>query len=170
MKKNKGMSNGVIRRYCRLVCGPDFKGVFSADCIPPYIAYLRDFIIIVNLGRRRDKNKRGQLPVGHFVTIVGRLKKINYIDPYGLPPLVPEVVDFLRSCGRKISYNLKQIQHLDSVYCGLFSILYAIYMDNKTKIKLKFYKRNLMRNDKLCVKYIEKLLKEMCVTCAKIRK
>jgi hypothetical protein len=153
-----GLTNTVIERFCFLSCSDTFKGVYSADYIPTQLAARSRFIMVVNLGVRRGLRK---LPVGHFVTVVASSSVVYYIDPYGLPSAEPHVNRFLRLCRRKICFNLKQIQDFSSTYCGLFAILFACYMDangTEERLKLKFNSRNLMKNDKLCVKYLRALL------------
>ena len=157
-----GISNSLLKRLAFLSCSSYFAGVFSADCIPKHLAGKNNFIIIVNLGERKGRN--GALPVGHFVAIVATPSSVLYIDPYGLPCYQPKVCAFLLHCRRQISENKRQIQHLNSVYCGFFCLLFALYLDrssglNKPKFKLKFYRRanKLTMNDSICVKYLKKL-------------
>ena len=158
-----GISNSLLKRLAFSSCSSYFAGVFSADCIPQHLSGKNNFIIIVNLGER--KGRTGALPVGHFVAIVATPSSVLYIDPYGLPCFQPKVAAFLRHCQRQVSENKRQIQHLNSVYCGFFCLLFAVYLDRSSglsppKFKLRFYRRaNMLRkNDFKCVKYLKKLL------------
>ncbi len=154
-RSDVGISNVTLSRFARMVCSSDFTNVYSADRIPQRLAGLNRFITIVNLGR-------SGVPLGHFVTIVGTTDAIYYIDPYGLPCLVPEIIKFLQNCRRPVMYNLQQLQALDSVYCGLYAVLMARYMDPSSprpQFRLKFNKKgNLKKNDRLCVRYLHMLL------------
>lgn len=161
VRSKLGVTNTLVNRFCRQICSDDFKGVFSADCIPLQLAARPRFIIVVNLGKR--KGVRGALPVGHFVTIAVSRSALLYIDPFGLPCVQPDISAFLRLCGRKTYINLRQIQHFNSAYCGFYAILFAAYLDRehrggkKKMPKLCFKKNNLYQNDKLCMKYLTRL-------------
>lgn len=154
--KEKGMSNQTVARFCRSLCGDDFKGVYSADYIPTRLAARGRFIIVINLGVRRGR--RGPLPMGHFVTVSADPSKVFYIDSYGLPNVEPHVTRFLQRCRRPVEFNLRPIQDLNSVYCGLFATLFAVYLDKQPDFKLIFKKQNLRENDKLCVRYLRRLI------------
>lgn len=159
-----GISNVLINRFARSLCSRDFQGVYSADTIPEIMLTNRPrFIIIVNLGERKGYDSN--IPVGHFVCICADTSRIQYIDPYGLPCIQPKVLNFLKHCHRPIIMNKRQIQDLSSVYCGFFALLFAMYMDRglsveKPKFRLKFHKRKreLKKNDVLCISYIRKLI------------
>jgi hypothetical protein len=163
VQASSGLTNTTVDKFCRLVCSSDFKGVYSADYIPLKMAARTTFIIVVNLGLR--KGVRTELPLGHFVTLVATASDIYYIDPYGFPSAVPHVNRFLRLCRRNVCFNFKQIQHFKSVYCGMYAILFACYMDKANnqgnKFKLKFKSKNLLQNDNLCVKYMRQLIATM---------
>ena len=159
------MSNETLERFCFRVCGNDFKGVFSADYIPLFLAAKSRFVIIANLGARRGV--RTELPVGHFVTIAALPDVILYIDSYGLPSVEPNINKFLKICRRPVQFNLRQIQTYDSVYCSFYAMMFTcfvdkfVFRDSMPAIrvpKLRFEKRNLKKNDELCVKYLKRIL------------
>lgn len=159
VRKKEGITNRVIDNFCRMACSSDFKGVYSADAIPENKLIIRgNFIIIVNLGKRREYlRQRRRLPVGHFVAIIARPDVIYYLDPYGLPSLEPLVTTFLQSCKRPVVHNSRQVQHLDSVYCGLYAMLFATYFDKDAPFTMDFKKKQLFENDDLCVSYLHRL-------------
>lgn len=154
-----GVTNRVLRNFCTRLCSDLFKGVFSADCIPPSLAARAHFIIIVNLSQKRGPS------VGHFITIAASPSSVQYIDPYGLPCWQPDILSFLHSCKRKIRLNLRQVQSFKSSYCGLYALLFACYLDRKrwkgNKFKLVFERKKLRENDKLCVAYLKKIVSMM---------
>ena len=152
-----GLSNKVVERYTFLICGDKFKGVYSADRIPLRLAARPSFTIIVNLELMEE---RGRESGGHFVTVVGGEEEIYYIDPYGLPSAVPQVNRFLELCRRPIYQNFRQIQDLDSIYCGMYAILFARFFDReKSPFKMSFLRSNLKRNDRRCVEYLRRMIK-----------
>ena len=153
--KKGGITNRTVEALCKLKCGEKFIGVFSADCIPKDLGYMKNFIIIINLGKKGT-------PMGHFVTIVGHPFFIRYLDPYGLPPFQPDSITFLESCSRPIRHNRIQIQSLTSKHCGLYAILFACIADGKEKSSnVKFYttgiEKDMRKNDTLCRLYLKKI-------------
>lgn len=155
-----GMSNLSLERLCRLSCGPDFKGVYAADCIPDGLARLARFSIVVNLATVKDA--KGSLQVGHFVTVVGSGEAVRYIDPYGFPCHQPLVLRFLTLCGRSKRYSLRQVQDFKSMYCGMYALLFATHFDRGGKKKMRFFRRgkDLKKNDALCMKYLREYAAE----------
>lgn len=154
----RGITNDFVARYCKKLCNDDFLGVYSADCLPVRFARHHRFTTIVNLGE--VKGVRGSLPVGHFVTLVGSPGKVRYIDPYGLPVVQRHVKHFLEQTARPVTANTTQIQDFASIACGLYAILFAKYFEEEpAKFKLNFLKRDLKKNDKLCVEYIRRFLR-----------
>lgn len=159
---DKGVSNTLLARLGRTSCrGGDFYGVYPANKIPRWICKRGRFVIIVNLGERVPGRR---LPVGHFVCVAGERRRVNYIDSYGMPCMQPKVLRFLKDCRREIWENEKQMQHLESAYCGLYALLFTVYFDRKFShalppgFKLRFYKGGLKSNDKKCVQYLQQLL------------
>lgn len=157
----KGVSNTLLSRLGRLICGKDFRGVHPANKIPRSLAARGRFVIIVNLGERVPGVK---LPVGHFVCVAGEVGRVNYVDPYGLPCIQPKVAKFLADCQRTVWENDRRVQHIDSTYCALYSLLFAVYFDRKfnnslpDKFRIKFYSQTLKRNDRKCVQYLQRLI------------
>lgn len=151
----RGVTNDVVERFCFLACGDKYKGTFSADMIPPHFASLSHFIININLGKRKDI--RSDIPVGHFITLIADPTKVVYIDSYGLPIFQENVINFLKLCYRPLSYNEQQIQDYNSVYCGLYAILFSCYADKLPPFELKFSQSNRKSNDKKCVFYLRKM-------------
>jgi hypothetical protein len=156
----KGITNDVLEKFCKKLCSSDFKGVYSADYLPAKLAGRARFILIVNLGLRRGIRKN--LPVGHFVTIVAKPASVYYIDSFGLPSTVPHVNRFLTLCKRKIHFNLRQLQDFNSMNCGFYAMLFSYFMDRqnwgKKTFALKFNEKKLKENDKLCMRYLNKLV------------
>lgn len=156
-----GISNQLLNRLANTFCSNHFKGVFASDCIPSILAGQPRFIIIVNLARK----KTTKINLGHFVTILATPNCVQYIDPYGMKCIQPDVNRFLHHCGRTIRQNKKQYQDFTSVYCGMFCLLFASYADRLNsvrppKFKLNFFsqKKKLRQNDIKCVQYLRKLI------------
>ena len=166
VRAGKGISNRVLQRFCSNVCTKKFAGVYSADRLPGELTARGSFIAVVNLGKRRGVG--GRPDPGHFVTIVGERGRLWYLDPYGLPVFQPHVLQFLDLRRRRwtVIENTKQIQDADSYYCGLYAILFSMYYDLPRRqrgkvVRFEWHKRrkDLKKNDALCVKYIRELLR-----------
>lgn len=158
VRPGSGLSNEIVESFCRLRSSKDFVGVYSADYIPDKLAARGTFILAVNLGKRRGERKK--LPVGHFVVISARPSMLYYLDPYGMPCMQENVQRFLRLCRRPVEYNLKQIQHLDSAYCGLYAVLFVLCFDKASggRDTFKWKRKRIIENDQLCVRYLRKIL------------
>lgn len=164
--RDAGISNKLLNRFARQLCSKDFCGVYSADTIPVrYLAGRGRFIVIINLAERRGMGHN--IPVGHFVTICADTTRIQYLDPFGLPVFQPKVVSFLELCRRPVYENQQQIQTLTSVYCGMYCLLFSLYLDRgrnrrPPQFKLSFHKRKgkLKQNDALCISYLKRLIME----------
>ena len=121
------MSNSIVARLARLLgAGESFIGVYPADCIPRKLCARGRFSIIVNLGRWKKESERGK--VGHFVAICVNGDGITYVDSYGDECTQPDVVSFLQSCKRPVRFNTKQIQSYFSKACGMYALLYILYI------------------------------------------
>lgn len=165
VSRNSGISNETLERFCFRKCSDNFKGVFSADYIPNYLAAMTRFILIANLGTRRGI--RTHLPVGHFVTIVAFPNAMLYIDSYGLPSVEPHVNQFLKYCRRDVWFNLRPIQRFNSNFCALYAMLFTCFIDKivfcqtRSRLtKLQFKNHNLRKNDDLCLLYLKRLFEE----------
>ena len=129
-----------------------YKGIFPYNHIQ--LKKTEKFCIIVNVGF-------------HFVAICVCETFVLYIDPLGNPvPFLPELILFLKNLKKPIFFNCKQIQSNKSSHCGFFSCLFCIYFEyiftnQHPQINLSFHKKQLTKNDKLCISYINELYKIM---------
>ena len=51
-----------------------------------------------------------------------------FFDSYGLPPLIPSILNFLRRMCSHWEYNTTQLLGLTSTICGEYFCLFALYM------------------------------------------
>lgn len=160
--KNTGMTNDVVNQLCQDICNQEtenrFMGVFPADKIPfQFVSNAPYFNIIVNLAEI-EKNEVN----GHFVSIICTPNVCLYIDPFGLPIFSSKIKNFLTQCGRATYYNNKTIQNITSPYCGMYAILFCIFFNkDDRKTRMRFNTTKCEMNDKLCVKYIRQLIREI---------
>jgi hypothetical protein len=147
-----GMTNVMVNKLARAFCSKKYKGLY----MPHELAKKRKtvfarspFSTIVNVGR-------------HFVVILGFDKTIMYLDSYGLPCTEKKTEAFLRSFPSKaVFYNNKRIQGSQSMFCGLYAVLFATYFDRPRSFSLRFKTRVGKRgkaNEELCLQYLSRLV------------
>ncbi len=163
VRPGRGVTNTVLNRLAKLACDEDFHGVYSSDCLPFRLTIRPKFVIIVNLAE-------SDAPAGHFVTIAAVRNKVYYLDSFGLGLFVKRVADFVNLCKRPIYTNAARIQDFASVNCGMYALLFAVYLNRKMqqgaaqpwrkpRFRLNFFKKKswLRKNDKLCFDYLRRL-------------
>ena len=160
-KKSSGVSNHyILDTLNKLQVSDLFMGVYSCnDMNIPLLKRKKEFILVANLSPKRT-------PGSHFVTIVKTLKEeVLYIDSLGQPSfLSKQLFDSLKSLGKKVTtLNRRPIQAADSVFCGIFTIYYSIFFDYKRfpviKNQKTFLKKDLYKNDAICLHNIKKIIK-----------
>ena len=161
----RGVTNDLINDFCQEICSLEpqnlFAGVYSVDQIPVNaLARRKFFCIIINLASREKRQLEG-----HFVCICVHPTSCFYIDPFGLPNLMSEIVYFLKRCSRPVFYNRKQIQHMKSPFCGMYVALFATYYNDPLgetrRLRLRFEDGGKKRNDRRCMTYLKKLVDEI---------
>ena len=149
-----GVTNNYIEGFLRPLTN-HFIGVFSADNLPTNLSKTKTFSLICN------HDKVGE-PGSHFITVVHLGFCIFYIDSLGLPCRIDDITNFLGSFQLPVFYNSRQLQAIDSSFCGFYCILYVLYFDKMFESigfnsKLVFNLDNLALNDKLCIQQIIKM-------------
>jgi len=108
---------------CTLKDVTSFLGVFPYDILPPP-SVTEAANLIVNTDPHTSR-------VSHWLAI--RLQRRSYsvyvFDSYCLPPLIPNITDFLRRTCTVWDYNSTQLQGLMSSVCGKYCCLFALYKD-----------------------------------------
>jgi hypothetical protein len=145
-----------------------FKGLFAlselTDRTTSLLATWQFTSAIVNLG-----TAGGALPTGHFVALLFCPEGCLYADSLGLPPVSPPLLTFIKNTikqrgGGSLRFNQTRIQHDKSQFCGLFSLLFVslfeIDMDPLTTVTFYTSNADLMKNDKLCARYLQILINE----------
>ena len=135
-----------------------FRGVYNSFNIPSYIPNrYSQFALILNIGR-------------HYVTLLWTKTSVIYIDSYGTPVESRTVNTYLKKHvgKRTLIVNNQCIQDMESSHCGMFCMLFVTLfihaMENDRDVgemlaSLNFVsKGDLKKNDKLCIKYIMKMI------------
>jgi hypothetical protein len=131
-----------------------FCGVLPLDLLP-IRKVRRNCSFIVNTHK---SNQPGE----HWFSIyVPKYGPVEYFDSYGLKPFNKEVNDFIKANGSHYVYNEKEIQGLNSISCGKFSILFIYFRTRGYTLKqyLKFFTSNKLYNDIFINKLYNKLIK-----------
>lgn len=145
----EGISNHYIDSILRPTC-TGFHGVFSADTIPTNLLRYNQFSIVCNL------SKAGE-PGSHFISIIVFPNRVLYIDSFGLPCVVQDIINFIRQLKRPIFYNYQQVQDVSSPFCGFYCILFVLYF-TYVSTTLQFERKHLLQNDTICVNKIREIL------------
>ena len=86
---------------------------------------------------------------GHWCSIIRRNNTIFIFDSFGIGEIPSEIYKIYKDF--KIITNIYQIQHISSILCGLYSILFILY-DIKNKndfinFLTLFNKSNFLKNE-----------------------
>ncbi len=100
----------------------------------------------------------------HWVGLVKKSKKAYYYcDPYGIPP--PQTMLDLLQCNEShLFYNDTQIQHIDSILCGYFCLVFLYQMQqsndlvNNIENFLQLFYLDTNKNDKELKKICKSIL------------
>ena len=99
----------------------------------------------------------------HWVAMVKQGKKYYYCDPYGVPP--PQtMIDLLQINETQLLYNDSQIQHLDSILCGWYCLVFLHQMQQSNNMTnnitnfLELFYLDTKKNDKELKKICKALL------------
>ena len=93
----------------------NFSGCFSKDRI---IKLDNNKCLIYNF---QNSNQKGS----HWCSITGKNNKIFIFDSFGIGEIPSEIYEIYKNF--KIITNIYQIQHITSILCGLYSILFILY-------------------------------------------
>jgi hypothetical protein len=153
-----GITNNYIEDFLRPLT-TNFIGVFSSNNLPQNLPKTKTFSLVCN------HDKVGEAG-SHFITVIHCNYFILYIDSLGLLCTISDIRNFLFSFELPVFYNSRQLQSIDSSFCGFYCILYVLYFDNFLETfvspsKLFFNSNELSFNDALCINHIVKLVKSL---------
>ena len=124
-----------------------FKGVYPADKIPTPSKL--PFGVIVNT----DPSTK---PGTHWVAIwINRNGYGEYFDSFGLPPLTPQIYEYLEEYTTRWNYNKCAIQSTlpTSIACGYFAVFYILHKIENQPLEYicNYFVKNNEINDKLVI-------------------
>lgn len=117
---------------------PNFLGVFSRDEIP--IVHSYPSYSIINTDKASDRGS-------HWLACRVDLRKCEYFDSFGLPPIYEEISQFIGD--RSLVWNNKRIQSYSSKNCGAFCICFVKLRSKGLSFKqiIKRFSSNVQLND-----------------------
>jgi hypothetical protein len=112
----------TVQILCTLRDVGSFLDVFPSDRLPQSIT--RTCTLIVNADPNTERGS-------HWLAIrfLPKSASAYYFDSYGLAPLVPSILAFIRRNCATWDYNRRQLQGLTSDVCGKYCCLFAPYTD-----------------------------------------
>ena len=60
-------------------------------------------------------------------------KKTFYFDSFSLPCTNKDILEFICTVNNKYAYNALQIQHFESIYCGMYCLAFVMYHETSSK-------------------------------------
>ena len=131
----------------------DYLGVFAADRVPLSIKNGQYFI--ANTDQATD-------PGEHFIVLFKEKGNLQYFDPLANPYfLYPDMKKKLKKAPRLTNPN-RPIQAVESQFCGYFCALFCClrFMEPGALRLLTFRRKNLKKNDEICVKNLMTILRK----------
>jgi hypothetical protein len=128
-----GLTSEYINTFLEKLNIEYFSGVYACNNIPKYLITEKNFSIICNL----DKDTE---PGSHFITIICSPNAIIYIDSLGKLCSNKYIKQFLEGVSKKQNIRIinvvEKVQDTSSVFCGFFAILYVLYFNLSSPLKL----------------------------------
>ena len=156
----EAISNIEIDNFLKSAGVQSFKGVYSCNNLPSEaeVKEWTNFCIICNLSKENEVGT-------HFIAIVVSKNVIYYLDSLALNATIHNYIrKFIDKLDKEFIITLTSpIQEKNSLHCGYYTIFFCLYYMNRlntanAKINIiKFQRLNLLDNDNICIKNIQKL-------------
>ena len=127
-----------------------FGGVFASDQLPKKVPEGKRLYV----ANTDPANKPGQ----HWVAFYFHPNGVcYYFDSYGLHPLKPAFIKFIKDNAESCDYNARSIQHHKSLVCGFYCIFFGVHMckgASMTKI-ISMFTINKRFNDLMVTDFVD---------------
>uniref|UniRef100_A0ABD2VUF9 Ubiquitin-like protease family profile domain-containing protein n=1 Tax=Trichogramma kaykai TaxID=54128 RepID=A0ABD2VUF9_9HYME len=127
-------------------------GVYAADRVPRNVSLPACLIINCDTSDQ---------PGSHWIALyIDKYASGIYFDSFGLPPTNTHHKERIHRICKKIIYNYKCLQSLDSAVCGEYCIffLYHISKNNDLNAFLNYFNSDTRRNDNIVRSFYKKLI------------
>jgi hypothetical protein len=132
-------------------------GVYAADRLPSNFNKPAAFIV---------HSENSDIEIGHWSAIyVPKKGPPQYFDSYGLDPLIPNHISFLKRLSKNVYINKQCFQALDSKVCGGYCLLFLAYNMGVIKKPIKLYPKDGIMNDQVVAEATSLLLNELKRLC-----
>lgn len=141
------MNTYQINDYLRNI--KNFAGTFPCNFIPMPTKFPAYYV--VNLSRFNPDGGIGQGT--HWVAIgIDAKKRGTYFDSMGIPPLQPDILNFLSKTCKRFKHNTQTLQSSGSYVCGVYCIDFICSQSQGMGLReyLKHFSMDLAGNDR-CV-------------------
>jgi len=98
-----------------------YQGIYSRNCLPLEKLSTLPAAFVINTDK---SDGPGQHWVASYVDYHGQ---VEYFDPYGLPPTLPEIRKFLRTNSRSWTHNDVMLQGINTITCGHHCLFYLYH-------------------------------------------
>lgn len=157
---HEGVTQTYINELLSYLFPSKFKGIYSLfdlKKISSSVTTLDSFFIVLNT-------------LAHFVLIYVTPNEILYFDPAGGSIQRAQshfkqkpITMFLKECfsnfpKRTLHVNTTSLQSSESVHCGFYCVLYALYFSQPSNTLKMSFQPKLKENDEKCISYTCKLI------------
>ena len=137
----------------------NWQGVYPCDDFKKCVLQ-DDQLYICNLS-----SKKAISGGTHYIAICIKNNNIYYFDSYGYQCYDTNILESMKKSGKNIIYSKVSIQHVDSYFCGFFSLAFLLlseqYLNPIDLINSCFNTKNLIRNEIICINMIKNSLNKI---------
>lgn len=154
-EQSRAMNTRQLSQALTLLPDSTRRGVYASDTIPKGLT--RPMALIINTD---DHTKPGS----HWVCIYcDKEGKGWYFDSYGVPPLLPSVLESLRRNCLVSRWSNRQLQNVTSSVCGQYCLMFLYHMCSGGTVPqfYEFFSKNTSQNDNVVTSFYSKLKKRL---------
>ena len=134
--------------------GPVFGGCVSSDMLCEMVPARYPCAYVCNY----DPSDR---PGTHWVAVyLTEDRRGEFFDSYGMVPMLPVFVDFLRRNTTSWTVNSRQLQGLTSTVCGQYCVFYLLHRCRgwKMDVIVNLFEKDTRENDEAVFEFVQNML------------
>lgn len=128
---------------------PDLKiRVCAIDQLPTKLKNGFAYGFVVNLSKISE-------PGSHWVSLyIDKKRNAFFFDSFGFKPKSYQLIDFIKKNSKRIYYNTRQLQQLNSKVCGMYAACCIIHLVKGHSFNeyIGKFSKNLLINDSFIIK------------------